>query len=196
MEVQMRKFFLLATFFVSAPLVFFLALIFFLFSSYHEDPRNNTAISHPKKVAFAALPTNQNVFSHEVIPQDAREEILRQFFAKYKSPLEPHAGYFVKKAEEYNLDFRLLPAIAMQESNLCTKNRPESFNCWGFGVYGGKYLYFDNYEHAIDTISKALALRYRNKHGLVTPEEIQRMYTPSNKGSWAYSVNYFMARMK
>jgi len=40
--------------------------------------------------------------------------------------------------------------------------------------------------------SKALALRYRDKHGLVTPEEIQHMYTPSNDGSWAYSVNHFM----
>jgi len=114
-----------------------------------------------------------------IVSADSRTELLRQFFVRYHSPLEPYAAEFVKKAQEYQLDFRLLPAIAMQETNLCLKSQPDSYNCWGFGVYGGKYMYFDSYPQAIDTITKALALRYRNTHGLVTPDEIQQMYTPS-----------------
>lgn len=149
-----------------------------------------------RKVAFAALPSNQNIYAVYVAPADARVELVRQFLAKYNSPLEPYAEYLVKKAQEYGLDFRLLPAIAMQESNLCKKNRPESHNCWGFGIYGGKYTYFDSYQQAIDTVAKTLSLKYKNKHGLVTPEEIQKMYTPSNDGSWAYSVNLFMEKMQ
>jgi len=144
------------------------------------------------RVAFAALPSTQSVFEDTIVSGDSRTEILTQFFKRYKSPLVPYAAEFVKKAEEYKLDFRLLPAIAMQESNLCLKSQPDSYNCWGFGVYGGKYMYFDNYPQAIDTIARALALRYRNTHGLVTPDEIQKMYTPSSDGSWAFSVNHFM----
>jgi hypothetical protein len=151
-----------------------------------------TSNRQPLRVAFAALPSGQSIFEDTVVSGDSRSEILRQFFKRYHSPLEPFAAEFVKKAEEYKLDFRLLPAIAMQESNLCLKSQPDSYNCWGFGVYGGKYLYFDSYPQAIDTITKALALRYKNAHGLVTPDEIQKMYTPSSDGSWAYSVNHFM----
>lgn len=191
----MRKFILLITFFSTAPLAFVFVLLLFLLLSYNGSDKRAT-LADTKPVAFAALPTNQNVFNEAIVSKDARAEILRQFFARYHSPLEPYAQHIVDKAEEYGLDFRLLPAIAMQESNLCTKNRPESHNCWGFGIYGGKYTYFDNYTQAIDTISKTLAVKYRNKNGLVTPDEIQKMYTPSNDGSWAYSVNHFMSTLQ
>lgn len=191
----MRKILLLAAFFSSAPFVTLLAIALLGTMSTHNK---SLAANHqqPLRVAFAALPSTQTVFEDTIVSGDSRTEILRQFFKRYHSPLEPHAAEFVKKAEEYKLDFRLLPAIAMQESNLCLKSQPDSYNCWGFGVYGGKYLYFDNYPQAIDTITKALALRYRNTHGLVTPDEIQKMYTPSSDGSWAYSVNHFMSTLQ
>lgn len=190
----MRKFFLLTTFFTTAPIFLLFTLIYFLFISF----RGTTYLTHSYegKVAFAALPSTQNIFGDKIQIADSRTEILRQFFARYKSPLEPLASYFVKKAEEYQLDFRLLPAIAMQETNLCLKSQPDSYNCWGFGVYGGKYRYFDSYEQAIDIISKTLALRYRNTHGLVTPEEIEKMYNPNSSGAWAFSVNHFMDVME
>jgi len=187
----MRKFLLLATFFSATPFVCLVAIA--LLSLMSTQGKTLTASHHQSlRVAFAALPSTQNTFEDTIVSADSRTELLRQFFARYHSPLEPFAAEFVKKAEEYKLDFRLLPAIAMQESNLCLKSQPDSYNCWGFGVYGGKYLYFDSYPQAIDTITKALALRYKNAHGLVTPDEIQKMYTPSSDGSWAYSVNHFM----
>lgn len=192
----MRKFILLITFFSTAPLAFIFVLLLFFLVTYNGSSNQRETLADTKHVAFAALPTSQNVFNEAISSKDARAEILRQFFARYNSPLEPYAQHIVDEAEAYGLDFRLLPAIAMQESNLCTKNRPESHNCWGFGVYGGKYTYFDNYSQAIDTISRTLAVKYRNKNGLVTPDEIQKMYTPSNNGSWAYSVNHFMATLQ
>src|SRR5258706_444671 len=87
---------------------------------------------------YAALPTIQNNFSTEIIASDGRTEAVRQFFARFDSPLEPYANDIVKAADQYGLDFRLLPAIAMQESNLCRKMPEGSNNCWGFGIYGGK----------------------------------------------------------
>ena len=187
----MRKFLLFTAFFSATPIVGIISFLLLVIISSHG--KSLTAANHGySRVAFAALPSTQSIFEDTIVSADSRTELLRQFFARYHSPLEPFAGEFIKKAEQYQLDFRLLPAIAMQESNLCLKSQPDSYNCWGFGVYGGKYMYFDNYPQAIDTITKALALRYKDKHGLVTPDEIQKMYTPSSNGSWAFGVNQFM----
>ena len=37
-------------------------------------------------------------------------------------------------------DYRLLPAIAMQESTLCRSIPVDSHNCWGWGIYGDKVM--------------------------------------------------------
>jgi hypothetical protein len=191
----MRKFVLLLTFFSAAPLVLTIVLVMILFTSLHH--KNGVAtLAASNEVVYAALPTSQNTFTEEIVPSDARVETLRQFFAKYKSPLEPYAEKFIIEAEKYDMDFRLLPSIAMQETNLCKKAREGSNNCWGFGVYGGRYTYFETYDQAIEVITKTLATKYRDSHGLVTPEEIQKMYTPSSNGSWAFGVRHFMEKLQ
>jgi len=58
----------------------------------------------------------------------------------------------------------------MQESNLCKKQLKDSFNCWGFGIYGKKVTRFDSYKQAIYTVTKTLANQYKAK-GLKTAEE-------------------------
>lgn len=189
----MGKFFLTSAIFVITPFVFLIALIFTLVLYTH----NTKDIYHvyDKKVVYAALPTNQNVFSGEITQKDGRIEKIRQFLAKYNSPLEPHAKDLVEAADHYNLDHRLLTAIAMQESGLCKKIPVNSHNCWGFGIYGNTVTRFKDYKEGIYTVTKALATRYKNK-GLVTPEQIMTMYTPSSNGSWAFSVNYFMSTLQ
>ena len=142
-------------------------------------------------VTFAALPSNENVLGDSIVSKDARVEMIRQFFARYKSPLEPFASNVVEEADKHDLDFRLIPAIAMQESNLCKKAPENSFNCWGYGIYGGKVTAFENYPQAIETVTRTLAKNYIAE-GLDTPEEIMKKYTPSSNGSWAFSLNYFM----
>ena len=137
----------------------------------------------------------ENVLGDSIISKDARIEIVKQFFAKYKSPLEPFASNIVGDADKYGLDFRLLPAIAMQESNLCQKIIANSYNCWGFGIYGKKVTKFESYPEAIDTVTKTIASNYV-AGGLNTAEEIMKKYTPSNTGAWATSVNYFMNQLQ
>ncbi|MDO8570528.1 MAG: hypothetical protein Q7R97_03000, partial [Candidatus Daviesbacteria bacterium] len=90
---------------------------------------------------------------------------------------------------------KLLPAIGMQESNLCLKTPAGSNNCWGFGIYGGTVKTFANYEEAIDTVTRGLAQNYIAR-GLDTPEEIMKVYTPSNTGAWAASVTHFMEQLQ
>lgn len=192
----MRKIILSTSFFIFTPILLFGSIIYLLSLSYNSSFHTDSISKNPNRlVSFAALPSAENVLGDSIISKDARIEIVRQFFAKYKSPLEPFASNVVDAADKYGLDFRLIPSIAMQESNLCQKIITDSYNCWGFGIYGKKVTRFDSYPEAIETVTKTLANNYI-AGGLNTPEEIMKKYTPSNNGSWANSVNYFMDQLQ
>ena len=161
-----------------------------MFLSFNQKNTNRFQASGIQPVSFAALPSFENSLTGQIEKGDVRVDTVRQFFNQYRSPLEPFAQNVVSAADQYNIDFRLIPAIAMQESNLCKKIIVNSFNCWGFGIYGKKRTAFDNYSQAIEAVTKKLA-EYA-KSGLKTPEEIMTKYTPSSNGVWANSVNHFL----
>lgn len=188
----MKKIILLAAYFFLTPSLLFISIIFFLFLS--NESRSYISHNSDARVAYAALPGSPNSLNDFVISKDARIEAVSEFFASYKSELKPFAEKVVKDADRYGIDYRLVPAIAMQESNLC-KKVPEgsSKNCWGYGIYGKNSISFDNYNEAINAVSKTLG-EYK-EIGLVTPEEIMTKYTPSSKGSWARGVIHFMEEL-
>jgi len=173
-----------------APIGFLFAIILILLT-YRQNSSQDFHFQKGRAVAYAALPTSQNILGASIVQDDGRVERIRQFLARYGSPLEPYAQDIVDAADEYGLDFRLITAIGMQESNLCKVIPPGSYNCWGFGIYGKNVTRFHDYKEAIHTVTKSLATKYKN-YGLVTPEQIMTMYTPSSNGSWALSVNHFM----
>ncbi len=112
--------------------------------------------------------------------------------------IETHNEYgakIVEIADRYNVDFRLLPAIAMQESNLCKKIPEGSFNCLGFGIHERGTLGFESYEANFERAAREIKKNYIDI-GLTTPAEIMSKYTPSSNGSWAESVNQWMAEMR
>jgi len=129
---------------------------------------------------------------------DARPRIVANFLTRYNSPLVPADQYgrlLVEIADRYGMDFRLLPAMAMQESGLC-KNIPEgSHNCLGFGIHKRGTLGFESYEAASERSAREIKQNYIDQ-GRTTPEEIMAKYTPSSNGSWAASVNQWMAEMR
>ena len=191
----MRKVFLLAVFSLLTPLVMVISLSL-LYRSYLPN-YSLVALDASPKVAFAALPAASGTLKISFVEQDARKAIVRDFFKKYKSDLLPFADEVVNTADKYGLDYRLIPAIAMQESNLCHKLTGKlkgSYNCWGFGVYGKIVTKFDNYQQAIETVTKTLAIQYKAK-GLETPDQIMTKYTPGSNGSWANGVNQFMNQL-
>jgi len=191
----MRKIFFVSSFFVFTPLVLFTTIFYSLHLSSNQN-YNRLSYTPPHAVAFAALPLEETVlFQDQFTIKDARTEIVRQFFERYNSPLEPFSSIVVETADAYGIDFRLIPAIAMQESNLCKKIPTDSYNCWGFGIYGQKVTRFSDYEEGIVAVTKTLALKYKTD-GLDTPEEIMQRYTPRSNGSWADSVEYFMNQLQ
>lgn len=193
----MRKYLTLPSLLRRAPVVLLLVILTFLILVYatHNFPGTAAYLTPSQTVTYAALPSTIETFEGEVESEDARTEIVRQFFEKHDSPLEPFAEEVVESADEYGLDFRLIPAIAMQESNLCKKIPAGSNNCWGYGIYGDKVTYFEDYIHGIETVTKTLATKYKDS-GLKSPEEIMRRYTPSSNGSWAQGVNFFLDELQ
>jgi hypothetical protein len=191
----MRKVFLLTGFTLLTPFVLVLTLSLLIYTCSLKD--NLLTLSKNPRVAYAALPPSSGSLKMTVNAQDARVAVVKEFLTKYNSDLLPYAQTIVDAADKYNIDYRLVPAIAMQESNLCNKltgKLKDSHNCWGFGVYGQKVTKFDNYADAINTVTKTLAVEYIAK-GLETPDQIMRVYTPGSNGSWAKSVNYFMNQL-
>jgi len=187
----MRKVFLLTAYLLLTPIVLALSVSLLTFTTFQKN--SLTAGQNPK-VAFAALPVASGTLKINIVAQDARLIAVKKFFKRYNSDLLPYAQEVIKSADKYSLDFRLIPAIAMQESNLCKKAPEGSHNCWGFGIYAKKVTKFDNYTEAIDIVTKTLAKQYKEK-GLETPEQIMTMYTPGSNGSWAKGVNQFMNQL-
>jgi hypothetical protein len=145
---------------------------------------------------YAALPSELPSISGYVISSDARVEILHQFMSSQNSPLTPYAKFLVTTADKYQLDYRLLPAIAMKESGLCRVIPEGSHNCWGWGIHSKGTLSFDSYEEAIETVSKGLKENYVDI-GLVTVEEIMSKYIPHSPGGiWAVNVSSYMHQIK
>lgn len=126
---------------------------------------------------------------------DGRVANLKAFFRKYNSPLYDYAEKIVEVSDKYQFDYRLLPAIAMQESNLCRVIPENSYNCWGWGIYGSLVTRFSSYDEAIETIAKGLKNEYIDK-GLVTASMIMKKYTPPSQGSWAHGVNTFLRALE
>lgn len=141
-----------------------------------------------KKFGYTSAPFVENSHETSLVIGDARSKNLKRFFRKYNSPLFDHTDYIVKVSDKYQFDYRLLPAIAMQESNLCRYIPENSHNCWGWGIYGTLVTRFDSYEEAIDTVARGIKTHYIDK-GLVTASSIMRKYTPPSNGSWARGVN-------
>jgi hypothetical protein len=188
----MRKVFLLTAFFLLTPFVLALTLSLLTYNSFQQN--NIVAMGRNPKVAFAALPAASGTLKIDIVSQDARLVAVKDFFKKYHSDLLPYADEVISSADKYGLDFRLIPAIAMQESGGCKNAPKDSYNCWGFGIYAKKVTKFENYAEAIDTVTKTLAKQYK-ANGLETPEQIMTRYTPGSNGSWAKGVNQFMNQL-
>lgn len=185
---------LVLSFFGVVPFFLFCLILYSLFLLYENNNSPKVIIS-TQNIHYKALPQERRQTIITIPAGDARKQVLKEFFAHYKSPLAPFANDIVTAADKYGIDYRLLPAIAMQESNVCKKIPKNSYNCWGFGIYGGKVKRFANYQEAIDTVSKTLAKEYKQK-GFEEPHEIMTKYTPSSNGSWANSVSFFMSKLQ
>jgi len=165
--------------------------------------KNSLTIHSPKQAILSAQDelTVSDIpysLSYLVKSGDARPIIIRDYLYLHRSPLEPYAAQIVEISDKYKLDYRLLVAIARQESNLCKVIPDNSYNCWGFGIYGDKITRFDNYSQGLEIVANTLKTKYIDQ-GLTTPEQIMAKYTPPSLekgGPWAKGVNQFLSELE
>ena len=174
------------------------ALIFSLtFSFYLASPKLLKPTVQNFKL-YAALPGSTNSISDEIEHADGRAKIIEDFFKDYKSPLAAYSNLFVQVSDKYKLDYRLLPAISMQESNGGKKVINNSHNPFGYGIYGGLVIKFASWDESIERVGRALREDYLNQ-GLKNPHQIMAKYTPpslAKNGAWAKGVTTFMEELR
>lgn len=176
----------------ATTLIFSLVFIFYL---------SNVKLVKPTTQNFqlyAALPKTEASITDEIGSADGRAKIIEDFFNTHKSPLAAHSNTFIQVADKYKLDYKLLPAISMQESNGGRKIINESYNPFGYGIYGTMVIRFNSWEEAIERVGKALREDYLDQ-GLKTPIQIMAKYTPpslAKEGTWAKGVSSFMEELR
>ena len=144
---------------------------------------------------YASLPNSFPTVSGSAEAADARVELIRKYLNYYHSPLEKYAPDLVANADLFSLNYKLLTAIAQQESNLCKIIPANTYNCWGWGIHSKGTLGFNSYEEAIANVSRGIKEEYVDK-GFVEIEDIMSKYTPLSNGSWAEGVKKFMTEIE
>lgn len=150
------------------------------------------------QAAQLASPGTPQVLSAAVIAGDARTLLLQSFLERNKSPMAPYADVIVREADKNDIDFRLITAIAMCESNV-GKRIPsrDSYNAWGIAVYTGAKSgkNFDDWEHAIAWVSRYIKERYFDQ-GITNLRGMAERWAPpsvTNGHSWANCVEEFQS---
>lgn len=122
--------------------------------------------------------------------EDVRTKILKAYLEKYSSPLAQYADDFISSADAFNLDWKLVAAISGVESTFGKQIPYNSYNGWGWGIYGNNVIRFSSWKEGIETVSKGLRENYVDKLGDGDVYRIGRLYAASP--SWASRVEYFM----
>jgi hypothetical protein len=145
------------------------------------------------------LTNTGKLVQESIVSGDAREILLDKFLAG--SPLYPYSNLMVYEADKYGIDFRLIPAIAMCESNL-GKRIPssDSYNAFGISVYTGQQdgAKFKNWETSLLWVYEFIHDKFINK-SIIDIKDIGAIWAPPSveKGnSWANCVESFMRHIQ
>ena len=152
--------------------------------------------------SFAVVTTQSSGDDKKDVTTEEQDRLEKaaQIDEYYKAHNLPLAGYGMKmvlEAEKNNIDWRLLPALAMRESTggkfACKK---ATFSPFG---YGSCRLNFDSYDHAIEVVARSLggnnpktASHYKDK---TTEEKLKSYNPPSIVADYANQVMAIMTEI-
>lgn len=187
---MLKKLGLVFLWFLAAPVTIATLSI----SLQNQEAGKKALISKP--IVVSEDTAGPNIIEGQVLAvkiEDMRPYIVEDFLKN--TPLENHSEFIVKTADKYNIDYRLIPAIAMKESGGGSAAPIQSYNAWGFGNGSTQ---FTSWEGAIELVAKTLKEKYIDR-GMVTPEEIMPIYAPPQiytGGKWAKDINFFFSQME
>ena len=105
--------------------------------------------------SIPVIPWKVNQIDKQLALKMERTKKIDYYFSSRNLPLAGHGLKMVEVAEEYGLDWRIIPAIAMRESTagkFACKNVPNNPFGWGSCEIG-----FDSIDQAIETIGHNLS---------------------------------------
>lgn len=130
-----------------------------------------------------------------------RAELIDSYFADKGLPMAGYGKDFVESADKYNIDWRLLPAIAMRESTggkfACGGKLSAEWNPWGWNSCKGDG--FSSMEVSIETLAKHISGNHeRTKsyyHGKDTKKILETYNPPSVVPTYAGEVMRIMSKI-
>lgn len=160
--------------------------------------------SYPELDIHMSAPEGSGkVLGTSITADDARALIIERFIKRFKpdSPFLPYTHLMVEEADRHHIDFRLIPAIAMCESNLGIRMpTKDSYNAWGIAVYTntktGKN--FNDWPSAIKWVAQFLKEKFYDR-GITNLQDIGAIWAPpsvDNNHSWSRCVQGFMDKME
>ncbi len=135
------------------------------------------SVLSPRQTLRDAIPEMRN---------DPRLKALRKFFAQARCPAERYSEHFINAADNYDLDWRLLPSISFIESTGGKAARNNNFFGWDSGR-----ARFASPVAAIYQVGFRLAAseRYRGK----ALDQVLATYNPNVE--YARKVKFVMRRI-
>lgn len=169
-------------------------VIFAFLSSIMLTPQKARPQDTRRYAIYSSKPLTLQSSTTSIYSKDSRAQRINEVFKMYKCPLEGLGDVFVYEADKNDIPWWLTAAVSFQESG-CGKKTPkaggvESYNAWGWGVYGNAAFSFDNWVRGIETVSKYFNDRFFSR-GITDTCEIMKTYTPPSDGSWCEGVNHF-----
>jgi len=141
------------------------------------------------KTAFAHV--ESAMFINQSLITDQRVVALENFLNKYNSPLEPYAKEFIKAADYYEIDWRLIPSITGIESTFGKYIPYNSYNAYGWN--GGDYQ-FKSWPDSIWHVAEVLKTKYYDRGAKKIPQ-IARIYAPPSV-IWVGAVTHFTTEIE
>lgn len=167
-----------------------------LLRSLYQTGRAPVQTTHSDQRRLTAAAGTAQILGATVVAGDARVLLLQSFLEQHGSPMAAYADLIVREADANELDFRLIVAIAMCESNVGKRMpKKDEYNAWGIAVYTGAQngKAFDSWPHAIAWVSQYIKNKYYSK-GITDLRDIGAIWAPpsvENGYSWTTCVESF-----
>jgi hypothetical protein len=148
---------------------------------------------------YASEPLTLSEATSTIYAKDSRAQRIDEVFGMFNCPMKGLGETFVYEADKAGIPWWLAASIAFQESS-CGKNTPkidgkETYNAWGWAVYGSTVKSFESFDKGIATVSGYLYDQFISR-GVTDLCEIMKVYTPPSNGSWCSGVTHFADLIK
>lgn len=151
---------------------------------------NYSQINSQKEESSPNIEARKPTFIAKITAKkDDRAQILKKFLKSRNSPMTEDAEKLVAIADKYNLNWKLLPAIAGVESQYGQVIPLGSYNPYG---WNNGATYFKDWSQATEVVASGIRTRYLPS-GEVTPYKIGPTYAANP--AWANHVANYMRQI-